>query len=450
MLLLFAILVVIGFALRVMTPTERGRLLDALKARALRGKDEAIRRRAEPDPFRDVLQARTSLVLVVPALLALNALVFLGMLFGSGSFGDPETLVSWGANFGPRTTNGEWSRLITSLFVHVGLLHLLVNAAGLAQAGMIVERLLGHFALAAAYFAAGILAGLESLSSAPVGVHAGSSGAVFGVYGMLLAAVMWGMLKHQPPDLLQLPGLRELRQTMAPAENRDASTPETSERVDPANQPVTVPLKTLVQIAPAAVLFFLYNAADGLATAELAGLVAGFICGLVLARNAADAKPPLFEIGAAAAATAVIVVASALFLRGVADVRPELARVVALEDRTASTYEKAMTQFRNGSLSAPALAQVIDKSIVPELQAARARLKAINGVPQEHQPLVASAEEYFRLRDESWRIRAEGLHKRNLPTLQRAERPERAALEALERIRPVEQKPIEHKPAEQK
>jgi hypothetical protein len=209
---------------------------------------------------------------------------------------------------------------------------------------------------------------------------------------------------------------------------------------DPASQAVTIPLNTLAQLAPPALLFFLYNAADGLATSELSGLVAGFVCGLVLARHAAESKPPIYEVGAAVAATAIVVVASAVFLRGVADVRPELARVIALEDRTASTYEKAVVQFRNGALSAPALAQVIDKSIVPELQAARARLKAINGVPQEHKPLVASAEEYFRLRNESWRLRAEGLHKRNMPTLQKAERPERAALEALERIKPVDQK----------
>jgi hypothetical protein len=56
--------------------------------------------------------------------------------------------------------------------------------------------------------------------------------------------------------------------------------------------------------------------------------------------------------------------------------------------------------------------------------------------------MVAGAEEYLRLRDESWRIRTEGLHKSNLKTLSKAEKPEREALEALQKLRP----PVETAP----
>jgi len=139
-------------------------------------------------------------------------------------------------------------------------------------------------------------------------------------------------------------------------------------------------------------------------------------------------------------AAVVIAVAYGVPLRGIADVRPEMERVVAIEGRTAIAYEKAVVQFRKGHMTAKALAQLIDRTIMPELQAASARVKALEGVPAEHQPLVASAEEYLRLRDESWRLRAEGLNTRNLLTLQKAERPERAALEALQRIRPADRK----------
>ena len=90
-------------------------------------------------------------------------------------------------------------------------------------------------------------------------------------------------------------------------------------------------------------------------------------------------------------------------------------------------------------MSAEALAQVIDRSIMPELQAARARLKALEGVPPEHQALVAGAEEYLRLRDESWRFRAEGLRRTNMLRLRQAENAERISLEALHRIRSAEQ-----------
>ena len=52
--------------------------------------------------------------------------------------------------------------------------------------------------------------------------------------------------------------------------------------------------------------------------------------------------------------------------------------------------------------------------------------------------LVARAEEYLRLRDESWSLRSEALHKGKMITLRQADRVERASLDALEKIRPVD------------
>jgi hypothetical protein len=75
---------------------------------------------------------------------------------------------------------------------------------------------------------------------------------------------------------------------------------------------------------------------------------------------------------------------------------------------------------------------------MPDLQESRARLKALEGVPEVHQPLVAQAEEYLRLRDESWRLRADGLRKTNLLTLRKADDRERAALQIIKKIRPAD------------
>jgi erythromycin esterase-like protein len=182
----------------------------------------------------------------------------------------------------------------------------------------------------------------------------------------------------------------------------------------------------------------LWNVGDGFDTAELAGFMAGFICGLVLASNAGEEKPSLARLAGTLGATVAIAMAAAYPLRGVADVRPEIARVVALEDQTATTYQKAVEQFKLGRLSADALAKQIDQSITPELRAASARLKTLGKVPAEHQPLVKDAEEYLRLRDESWRMRADALHRSNMPALRRADQTERASLEAFERIKPAE------------
>jgi hypothetical protein len=162
-------------------------------------------------------------------------------------------------------------------------------------------------------------------------------------------------------------------------------------------------------------------------------------------------------------------VPSAVALRGIDDVRPEIELIVAVESRTAGAYEIAVDRFRSGRMTADALVQLIDRTIIPDLQAAEARLKALDKVPQEQQPLVEGADEYLRLRSESWRFRAEGLRGTNMlkprdagratgaseassrrgieaqyraknRTLGKAEGAERASLEALQRIKALDQK----------
>ena len=46
---------------------------------------------------------------------------------------------------------------------------------------------------------------------------------------------------------------------------------------------------------------------------------------------------------------------------------------------------------------------------MPELQAARGHLKAVDRVPKEQLPLVAAADEYLALREKAWRMRADAL-----------------------------------------
>ena len=113
-------------------------------------------------------------------------------------------------------------------------------------------------------------------------------------------------------------------------------------------------------------------------------------------------------------------------------------------------YQTAVTQFKLGTVNAEALAQVIERKITPELQAMQARFKALGRVPPEHQPLVANAEEYLRLRDESWRLRAAALHKSSMPALRKAETAERASLQAFERLKPAEPTPAEAEQQAQK
>jgi membrane associated rhomboid family serine protease len=395
-----ALLVLSGIALYLMTPEEREQLAQAAVAAIKR----AIRSAAQGssgEPFHDVLRTRTGFPLVTPALVALNTLAFMVMLFGPGALNDVQTLVNWGANYAPRTTNGEWWRLIATTFVHAGMLHLFATIAGLVPLGLILERAVGRVTFATMYIAAGIAASVVSLwTTSPLSVSVGASGAIFGIYGLLLASLIWGVFS--PPD-------------------------------------VPIPVLTVKRIAAAAGVFFLYNLlTDDVGTAsELAGLATGFLGGLVVARGVTREKPPVRRAAFAMAATIGIAVLCAVPLRGIVDVRPELARITAVEERTAGTYDAAVAKFRHRRITAEALIELINRTIMPELQAARARLKALSGVPREQLPLVAAAETYFELRELSWRRRAEGLLKSNLDKLREAEQTERAALGAFERMRPA-------------
>ena len=173
---------------------------------------------------------------------------------------------------------------------------------------------------------------------------------------------------------------------------------------------------------------------------DFVGLGVGLAGGLVLAGGTSDRKPRVPRIAAAMGTTTalavMIVIAAGVPLRGITDVRPELERVVAVEDRTASAYGLEVKRFTSGRITAEALAEHIELTIVPELQAVRSRIEALDGIPPEFQSLVAAAEEYVQLRDTSWRLRAEGLNQASLSTLREADTTERAALKALLKIRP--------------
>jgi membrane associated rhomboid family serine protease len=398
----FALLVLSGAALYFMNPEERARLA-RLAVAAVRHAIGAVTHASSSgsgDPFDDMLRARTGRPLVTPLLLALNALIFTLMLVGRGALNDTQTLIDWGGNFAPRTTNGEWWRLIAAMFVHGGVFHLAATMAGLLPLGLIMERAVGRITFATMYLSAGLLAGVVSLwTTSPTSVTFGASGAVFGIYGLLLASLGWAIVSR------------------------------------PA---VPVPLITVKRLAAAAVPFFLYNlATDHLGASELAGLGAGFAGGLVVARGVTREKPAVRRAALLMAATVVIVAGAAVPLRGIVDFRPEVARIAAVEERTAGAYDEAVGKFRLGRIPAKGLIQLIDRTIMPELQAVRARVTALRGVPQEQAPLVAAAEEYFQLREESWRRRAEGLLRSSADMLREADRKERAALEAFRKMRPA-------------
>jgi membrane associated rhomboid family serine protease len=377
-----------GLAYRITPPDKREQhLAIALKYVQLL-KVAATEPGPEYEAFRGALRTRASYAVLTAAIVLINSLIFGGMLFGATAIGMPDTLVAWGASLGTRTTNGEWWRLLTSAFVHTSTLHFLVDVAVLIQLGAILERLLGRLTFAAAYLIAGVFGGLINLSSQPLAVTVGPSGAIFGLYGLLLAVVAWQMFHGW----------------------RGKPVPEAEEGVAAPDR--RIPLVTVQRLGVGAGVFFLYSLVAGFTHApEFTGLLVGLIYGLVFAAGVQDKEPETRHVAVAMGTTGVIVVMCAITVRGIADVKPEIARVLATEERTAAAYRAGFDQFKKGRMSAEALAALAERTIMPELLAVDSRLKALSNVPPEHQALVADAREYLRLRCVSWHARAEAIRK---------------------------------------
>ncbi|WP_160711469.1 rhomboid family intramembrane serine protease [Chitinophaga solisilvae] len=122
-------------------------------------------------------------------LIAVNVIVYLlTVLMGMDIWqGNGEKLLHWGANYWPMTMQGQYWRLLTSMFLHAGLWHLFTNMLGLLIAGMFLEPVIRSFRFAAAYILTGIIADFVSIWYHRTTVGVGASGAVFGIYGVFLA-----------------------------------------------------------------------------------------------------------------------------------------------------------------------------------------------------------------------------------------------------------------------
>ncbi len=136
------------------------------------------------------LRADTARVTLV--VIGLNVIAFLGLAVASGSWTHipSRVLIDGGGNDGVLTLNGEPWRLLTSVFLHGGLLHIGLNMLALYQAGQLVERMFGPVRFASLYLVSGLFASVISVWWRQDVVSIGASGAIFGVFGGLLSYLM--------------------------------------------------------------------------------------------------------------------------------------------------------------------------------------------------------------------------------------------------------------------
>ena len=157
---------------------------------------QAIRASLPPQP---VALSPTAFPVTI-ALIAASVLVFIVMVLSgvSALHPTPQQAIAFGAAYCPLTLNGQWWRLLTSMFVHYGIIHLALNMWGLWNLGRVAEKLLGGFSYFLVYFASGIFGSIASVYWHPQGVGAGASGAIFGIAGVLVSFVY---LKKTPAHL---------------------------------------------------------------------------------------------------------------------------------------------------------------------------------------------------------------------------------------------------------
>lgn len=396
--MLLSAVVIAALVWYIMTPAERERAVRSSAhavARVMPWVRTLVKvfRRDRDELLEQMLRERTPWPLATLLIAALNVGLYVWMRADSG-----VPLLDTLSNFGPRTANGEWWRLVTATFIHANLFLVLLNVTAVVQVGLVLERLVGSLTFTAVYLVAAVFASLAALSASQVDTSMGASGAVFGIYGLLIATWMWGTLQHSES---------------------------------------TMRLRTVKAFAPVAALFAIISLATGWmpARAECLGLVTGFTCGVLLGRSFRVSKPPVRRVASIAAAGAYLAIVAAVPLRGVSDPRPVLASVVAVEERTMQAYDTALDDFRSGRIDQKGLAIVIDRHVLPQLHFVRFELQRIGRAPREHLPNIQAAEIYTLRRIESWKIRSSALRDGNSRQLRDAESVERTALERLQKIR---------------
>lgn len=155
--------------------------------------NSAVNTLREERLFQESLVALAPLTWVTYGLIGMNVAIWVAMVAsGAGLLqGRSDILLDWGGNSAYLVQQGEWWRLLSAAFLHSGVLHLLMNMIGLWATGVTVERIYGHKFFLLIYLGAGLLGSAASLHfSAQKAVSVGASGAVFGVAGALLVAVL--------------------------------------------------------------------------------------------------------------------------------------------------------------------------------------------------------------------------------------------------------------------
>ncbi len=307
---------------------------------------------------------------VTIAFAATNILVF-GWQIAAGAdplSPTPQWLTDHGGNLGPLTLGGgETWRLLSSMFLHVGLLHIAMNMVGLIDGGRHVERMYGRAGFFALYLVSGLGGGLASALRSTNVVSAGASGAIFGVFGAFGAFLF---LHRHRLDTQQV--ARQARGLM---------------------------------------IFLAYNLYFGLTAkgidmlAHIGGLAVGFGCGIALEIGTNEAPSTLRRaILVGVIGTAAIIGAARVVPSPTNQLQDALADFGKIEGPV-NTRFKAIID-KGGSASDESLGAELDRDVIAPWHEGRLAFERDAGSSS----MATKIDGYLRAREEAWRKMSRALH----------------------------------------
>lgn len=333
--------------------------------------DEAVR-----EGFREVLSTLPTAPIATIFMMTANVAVYALMVAQGVDPMNPggETLLSWGANFGPLTMSGQWWRLFSCMFLHFGALHLGMNMLVLWGLGRPVERFVGSVGMAIAYLASGVAGSLASLAWHPQGISAGASGAVFGTAGTLL-------------------GFALLRRDTIPPEVRTAL------------------LKSMAN-------FLILNTVVGLSMAQidmaahLGGFIGGMLFGLILSQPLLSGmllRRKYKNLATLLAAIVVLPIVAVALPAPPPDLKAELLRISEVEKGIYDSFNSANAQAAEDAISGEEFADRIELVILPAWLKYRQDLERLSLVEYASKPFFEKMLKYAELRQDSWQSIASAL-----------------------------------------
>ena len=323
-----------------------------------------------------------------PGIVLSTLVVFVIMVISGVDFLSPtaDSVLAWGANYGPKTLTDQPWRMVSCMFLHFGILHIAFNMWVLWDLSKLVERLVGGTGFIVLYLTTGIAGSMASLIWHPTVVSAGASGAVFGIAGALLGIIV-------------------LR--------RD-----------------TVPAIVISQLRNSMVSFVLFNVFLGFSipgidqAAHLGGLFVGFLGGLIISQ---PLSPEMISRRLPRNALTIVALAGVLLLgwlmlpEAPMDILDELTAVGKTEEQVLLTDRMLAVQAQKGLITPEQYANSLESNVLTPWSKARQKVEQI-AESESGRKFYVDLARYFKLRETSWRLRIEGVRENDADKIKAADK----------------------------